>query len=314
MKTNDHIGLALGTVVLGLLVNGSAFGEGNISDDPTSPYYVPVPIPTPVFEKEADKAEFIKKAIANNKFNTVSIGDPNKSGPRADKAFCRQFLADFRLQKDMVHLEPMAKADPYTAEAYRPYERNCPSMPRRVSYYLPSNNTVRYTFGRRNTKLFEADFNGQADDGTEVIFYVEEVFKSFSYRDEGEQITGHGGLTDQEVESQYLLAKKRREKGEDYALTLGPGGYRYADFEDCRMIEGFSIADPHFLDYDPDDPEAAVSGIVRYQGTYFGYDYRYTPWGKGNPGRYIRVYDLSQDPIKQSSRICALYNSTDLKD
>ena len=240
-----------------------ANASGDLTKDPNSPFYVPVPVPPPYFEKEADKAAFILKAIKNNTFSVVKTAFEN------DKPFCTQFLEDFRTQFGIEHIEPTVRSDPYEASVFEPYLGNCRALDIRKRSYSPRPDFEIFSYGRRDAKLYAEELNNNVSDGKELVFYADEFVRVY-----GEELPKE--RVDEELA--YL-------DGIDLGIELESHfSKRYDLVNTQKCLVGPSVA------YGAGD--GSVSGLIRYGGKPFIYRYKYTPLSVSRklPERFIQVW------------------------
>ena len=201
-------------------------------------------------QREADKAESIKQIMAKRTFEMSPVVRKNS------KAFCEAFLLDFRLQKSIEFIEPVAKADSYDNPVWEPYKRRCPALELFDQYgcmaadaeyirTLPKEEGDRYRKGvcqhyrgRANFKLFLVDINNNAQDGKEHVFYYERA---------------QGPLN-----------------RPDAKLNYGNGGYSVIDLDRCELRRGAEAHDPY--SYFDQHPLENYSGIIRYQDKHYIFD------------------------------------------
>jgi hypothetical protein len=201
-------------------------------------------------QREADKAESIKQIMAKRTFEMSPVVRKNS------KAFCEAFLLDFRLQKSIEFIEPVAKADSYDNPVWETYRRRCPDVPIFDSYECEPKiydaimaeppaerqrqwkTACRHYRGTANFKLFLVDINNNAQDGKEHVFYYERA---------------QGPLN-----------------RPDAKLNYGNGGYSVVDLDRCELKGGAEAHDPYSYFYQR--PLENYSGIIRYNDKHYVFD------------------------------------------
>ena len=133
-------------------------------------------------QDEAAKAEPIKRIMAKKQF------EPNQP----EKAFCVQFLRDFKTLNGMKFVEPVARADRYDDPVLAPFKKRCGELPLNESFLCDGRATAgfrwnrnpilrrqqymehcEYFQGNKNFKIFQFDANDNPKDGEELVVYFE---------------------------------------------------------------------------------------------------------------------------------------------
>ena len=196
-------------------------------------------------EREADKADAVKRIMAGRKFY---MGEP-------EKPFCGQFLKDFRIPKDMSFVEPVARAEHYDDPTLESYKARCGERPLNEKYECDpratqgvkwSKDPVKkrqqllrfchlYT-GTANFKVFEIDIDNDPKNGKELIVYFERAI--------GRDFRGDN--------------------------IYGNGGYNVFDSRNCALIPVDSTHDPY--SYFWKRPLENYNGILFYRDRYYVFD------------------------------------------
>lgn len=114
----------------------------------------------------------------------------------ADEPFCKAFYEDFKKQANIVHIQPIVKAEKYDDPVFRPYQQNCPKLqmhkhygfePRDMQLGGPPESEEEaearareISTGLKNFQLFWIDINNNPKDGEEYLFYYEGEFEKRS--------------------------------------------------------------------------------------------------------------------------------------
>lgn len=195
--------------------------------------------------REAVKAEAVKRIMARKKFY-----------PRQpEKPFCRQFLEDFRILKDMRFVEPVARAEHYDDLVLEPYKARCGDLPLNEYFECDPRSTqdVKWSkvprekrqqylrfchlyIGTAKFKVFELDIDNDPKNGKELIVYSERAIG-------------------------------RDFKGDS---VYGNGGYKAFDSSSCAQIGGARTHDPY--SYFWNRPLENYNGILSYDGRYYIFD------------------------------------------
>ncbi len=201
-------------------------------------------------QREADKAEAIKRIMAERKFQMTSVVG------KQNKAFCEGFLQDFRLQKNIEFIEPVAKADSYDDPVWQPYKASCPQLelfdryscePKIYDAIMAQPPTERqrefktacqHFRGTANFKLFLVDINNNPKDGKEHVFYYERA----------------EGPLNRPVSKQIY----------------GNGAYAVFDLDRCEVKRGANVHDPYSYFYKR--PLENYNGIIDYRGRHYIFD------------------------------------------
>jgi hypothetical protein len=204
---------------------------------------LPIELRAQTLQREADKAEAIKRIMASRTFHTGSKALP----------FCKVFLEDFREQKGIKYVEPLVRTESYDAPALQPYKDRCPDLEMHKlaecsqqdwSYVqsLPEeereremDKVCRVYYGTRNFKLYELDLNGNPKDGKEVAVYFERIYGP-------QNISGA-------------------------MQVYSNGGYAIFDIKSCRRWAWTPTNDPN--DYLYNQPLENYNALIQYKGKYY---------------------------------------------
>lgn len=210
---------------------------------------LPIEGQTQTPQREADKAEAIKRIMAKREFEMRPVVS------KQNKAFCEGFLEDFRLQKNVEFIEPDTKSDSYDDPVWQPFRSRCTNlaselfdsyqcepkiaesiekMPKeqRDSHYRSE---CRHYRGTANFKHYFVDINNNPKDGKEHVFYYERA---------------QGPLN-----------------RPDAKLNFANGGYWVIDLDRCELEGGSPTNDPfsYFYNRRLDN----YNGIIRYKGKHY---------------------------------------------
>ena len=167
-----------------------------------------------------------------------------------DEKFCRQFFEDFQTQKDMVHVQPIIKADRYDDPALAAFMGKCPTV--RWIGALPDDDPEGYALNTRprgqagnrsvgtaHFRLYKVDINNNRKDGEEYVFYSD-------------------GFVPEPLPGE--------EPGPVEELDKTHGQYMIIDFEHCLSLGGMEAG------RGGTSVVPVYHGIIRYHGRSYLYD------------------------------------------
>lgn len=208
---------------------------------------------TQTLQREADKADGIKRIMAKRKFEMRPVVR------KQNIAFCEGFVQDFQAQKNIEFIAPDTKADNYDDPVWQPYRRRCTNLASELfdSYHcepkiaqsieaLPKEqrdshykSSCRHYRGTANFKHYFVDINNNPNDGKEYVFYYERA---------------QGPLN-----------------RPDAKLNYANGGYWVIDLDRCELKGGAEAHDPYSYFYKR--PLENYSGIIRYKDRHYVFDF-----------------------------------------
>jgi len=162
-----------------------------------------------------------------------------------NEKFCRQFFKDFVAQEKITHVKPLVQAETYNDPALAPYKSSCPKLGPEEEVEL--NETMIGQFrvlwqGTANFRLYKGNFNNDASDGDEYIFYFD-----------------------------HLMPKPVDPLE---SIILGPetaGEYRVVNFESCEMITGIAVDMQRNFERSR-KKRPGYNGLITYQGRFYLFD------------------------------------------
>jgi hypothetical protein len=201
--------------------------------------------------------------------------------------WCQRFLDDFRAQRNISHIEPVARAQRYGDPAFRPWQDRCPTLAMNgisegkiyrddrstwgINEVDPQAETLwwggmlpNYQFRVGAFKVFEVDVDNDAANGVETIFYSERFYWYWPVMAQREARPGlpPTGRNWNDLLPPETVPMNLLRNGETYAVL---------DLQQCRINNGHNIfGGAHGA---APSSERGLSGIIRYDGRNFLYDF-----------------------------------------
>jgi hypothetical protein len=261
------------------------------------------------FAREIDKAPVIRALMSDAVPAQVSpFFDPStdENAGRPDWVdWCEQFDADFRLQRGIEFVEPVAKAERYDDPALQPWQRRCPLLAMnarteigpftteihdqrglwisRLPQHMPDGSPMGdLQYGTRDFKVYEGDFDNDPGDygSRETIFFADSYYSYWDLLERDDRFP----LTYPPLDRSWNDLMPPHEVPE--ALERNAWAeYRYLSFRsydsqllDCETRTLFTPASPYFWGRENHEmwPRHLINGLIRYRGQYYLFDLN---WG-----------------------------------
>jgi|GEM_PF-5844113 len=217
----------------------------------------------PICEKgqseKVNPASSENKSIEQKKAAIMKIMSQGtfKARIQDNKVFCSAFLEDFKQQKNIEYIQPIAEVDNYNDPKLQAYFKKCPNKAfdkttviyhartleeiaqeeQRLGRLLSEEELKEYGGfeyrATKNFKLYKVNIDNNAKNGDEYVFYAERYSK---------------------------------EESTDY----DDGGYIIVDLDKCKTDGAVNTKDP--FDYTKNIPLENYNGIIRYKGKYYVFD------------------------------------------
>lgn len=228
----------------------------------------------PPIVPEAAKADLIRKLL-QGPASALILSMP-ASTTAQDRAWCTQFLEDFRAQRNIVHVEPAARAERYGDRVFEPWRRQCPRLAMNISdagyytmlyerypnlpHWMPDGSLLPgYQYGTRNFKLYRVDIDNDAENGEEVVFYSERAYSYWELIVKDDRLPF--GLPPIDRDWNAIVPPETIPS----TLRIFDGAYyRAIDTQTCAS--GIAYAAPGPYDFIAGHPVEGYTGIVTYQG------------------------------------------------
>lgn len=202
--------------------------------------------------------------------------------------WCQRYLDDFRMQRNVIHVESAARAQRYSEPVLRPWQDRCPALAMneimegkifardRLSWSIkdvdPEAEKLwwggvlpNYRFGVGAFKLFEVDIDNDPANGLETIFYSERYYWYWPVMARREARPGlpPGGRNWNDILPPERVPADLVRKGQTYTML---------DLQRCQVSNTDDIVGGGRDGMGPSG-ERSLSGIIRYDGRNFLYDF-----------------------------------------
>jgi hypothetical protein len=201
--------------------------------------------------------------------------------------WCQRFFDDFRTQRNVSHIEPLARAQRYGDPVLRPWQDRCPTLALNeisVGKILKSDRfkwgikeadsnaealwsggmLPNYEFGVGAFKLFEVDIDNDPADGVETLFSSERYYWYWPVMAQRES---RPGLPPVDRNWNDILAPETVPPD----LIRSGQSYTVLDFRGCRVSSQNDVVGGGSNGTGPAG-ERSLSGIIRYAGRNFLYN------------------------------------------
>jgi len=172
-----------------------------------------------------------------------------------NEKFCRQFFKDFMAQDKITYVKPLVQVETYNDPALASYKAKCPKL----TYFhrdetddspqqeLELNETTSGQFGTAwqgtaNFRLYKGNFNNDATDGDEFVFYYDQ-------------------LVPQPVNPLELAVPGSESSGD----------YRVVDFEHCEILDTAHVDMARQFERN-EAKRPGYNGLIKYQGRFYLFD------------------------------------------
>ena len=200
-------------------------------------------------------------------------------------AWCEQFLADFREQRGIDHIEPVARSLRYDDPVFRPWQDRCPvlafnvrssSLPivsargKRADWlgslppHMPDGSPfLDYEYGTRDFQLFEGDFDNDDDDNgdTEVIFFSDAFYSCWDLIAQGERFP----LAPPPLDRSWNTILPPQDVPPSVP-RLADAEYRILDLDRCQS-KTLAYVESNY-DRQGHAVQGYVNGLIKYRGLY----------------------------------------------
>jgi hypothetical protein len=246
----------------------------------------------PPIVPEAAKAPLVANLLRGKTFEATGF-PPDVWGyglfERETPRWCEAALESFRNQTEVVHIEPITRAERYSDPVFKPWQSRCPNLAmnatllgyevardpadaRRLIYAdVTPKGTGEILFGTRNFTLYKVDIDNDARNGEEMVFFSERAYSSRA------AVEHHPQLWRPPADRNWNDILPPEEIGDDFVYYTGSDvarpylpSYNLLDFDRCTIENGLSL-EPRF-DHETGRSLPNLSGIVRYQGRYYLYE------------------------------------------
>lgn len=242
----------------------------------------------------ADKAGTLRGVLRDRRppilLDFVTEDGTDLYRPREWVEWCEQFGADFREQRGIEHVEPVAQSQRYDDPVFRPWQDRCPLLAfnargaswllrqlppgsrgdwlRNLPPHMPDGSEiVDYQYGTRDFKLFEGDFdNDRYDHGAKEVIFFSDAY--YSYWD---LIAG---------DERFALAPPPLDRNWNDVMPSGAlpasqfifisADYRFLDLDRCLSRKAAEVTSPYYTMLDKG--ARFYNGLIKYRGQYYFFE------------------------------------------
>jgi hypothetical protein len=226
----------------------------------------------PPIAPESAKLPLVQSILQSEKTRVFPIY--SAAATEEERAWCKQFLADFEAGSAVTFVEPVARSDRYDDPGFSPWRNRCPDLAMNSSIglsplmlyqdhpqlplHMPDGQPLAgYEYGTKNFKLYVTDIDDNPENGGEIIFYSE---RAYSY---WEAVATVPGL-------KMALPPVDRDWNDVLPPESVPpmpiywGSHYKLLWSNACLANGlFDAEDPY--DYFSRQPQPSYNGIIRYK-------------------------------------------------
>lgn len=252
--------------------------------------------------READKAAMIRALLHDAPPVEVYDFFDEVTGQPVSRpewvAWCERFDADFRLQRGIEYVEPVAKAKRYDDPVFRPWQDRCPLLalnarsisvvPNRGTWkprdrwvdalptHLPDGSELQdLQFGTRDFKMYEGDYdNDPLDYNTlDAIFFADSYYSYWELLAEDERFP----LAYPPLDRNWNELMPPHEVPDTIRRYI-TGEYRYLGYDRyggiCLTATLFQPESPYYWARKDLESDARhlINGLIRYRAQYYLFD------------------------------------------